>query len=831
MTMHFENDFWEMDMKVHAQQNHERKLAEATGARRESTAEPYVGLLHGIVKATLDELHKRLTTRKAAKQSTGVVRLREAKLQTKVIAFIGARTVIDGISQGHSVQALSERIGQRIEDERLFRNFKATEPKLYKWMTRSLTERGSQDYRHMRRVVLSAMGRANEEIATLGWDKKDQAHVGIVVLDALVTSGMLLMTSLGTGRARRPFLRLTPEAEAGLNERNELVTELVRPWFKPTLVPPLDWASPTDGGYHTCDLDLVKTRNRQYLEGLRQAEMPDVYATVNALQRTAWAVNEDVLVVLEELWERDMAVAKLPLGDDLPPPARPDLPPVKDAAGKRNELDEEQTATLKNWKVAKKAYHDAAKQRQSRWSQGNQMKNVARELASREEFYFPHTLDYRGRAYAVPLVLNPQGSDLSRGLLTFAEAKPLGEMGAFWLAVHGANSWGKPVDKGRLEERVDWVIQHEELIRAVAADPLEQEREYRVPGKKDETVTPLAWWCKADAEWQFLAFCLEWAASDCGADEDFESRLPVSIDGSCNGLQHFSAMLRDREGATAVNLTRSLMPQDIYQAVADDVQCRLREDDSRVARAWLAYGTKKGIFDRGLVKRQVMTTPYGVTRTGMLDQLVKLMNQRRDGEFEHLWGACLMLTDMIFDSIGDMVSSAGTVMSYLQGVARLAAEESLPVRWTTPVGFPVHQEIHRTGAFTIDTRLLGRLQLRFAYDKAEIDRRKQVTSVAPNFVHSYDAAHLCRTVVRMEATARRSWAVVHDSFGTHAADVQDLSDTLRATFVEMYEGTEPLVSFAASATTLLPEGTEIPAPPAQGDFELAEVLEAEFFFA
>ena len=41
-------------------------------------------------------------------------------------------------------------------------------------------------------------------------------------------------------------------------------------------------------------------------------------------------------------------------------------------------------------------------------------------------FYLPHNLDFRGRAYPLPPHLNHMGNDLSRGLMLFASAKPLG---------------------------------------------------------------------------------------------------------------------------------------------------------------------------------------------------------------------------------------------------------------------------------------------------------------------------------------------------------------------------------------------------------------------
>jgi DNA-directed RNA polymerase len=58
-------------------------------------------------------------------------------------------------------------------------------------------------------------------------------------------------------------------------------------------------------------------------------------------------------------------------------------------------------------------------------------------------FYFPHSLDFRGRAYPIPPHLNHVGSDLCRGLLRFAEGRPLGPRGLFWLKVHLANLMGQ----------------------------------------------------------------------------------------------------------------------------------------------------------------------------------------------------------------------------------------------------------------------------------------------------------------------------------------------------------------------------------------------------
>jgi DNA-directed RNA polymerase len=124
--------------------------------------------------------------------------------------------------------------------------------------------------------------------------------------------------------------------------------------------------------------------------------------------------------------------------------------------------------------------------------------------------------------------------------------------------IHGANLFG--YDKAALAERIDWVSERQELIARTAHDPFADR-----------------WWTEADKPWSFLSWVMEYGAYLDGGD-GFVSTLPVSVDGSCNGLQHFSAMLRDPVGGAAVNLVPSDRPSDIYQRVADVVIEKLQRD-------------------------------------------------------------------------------------------------------------------------------------------------------------------------------------------------------------------------------------------------------------
>ena len=66
--------------------------------------------------------------------------------------------------------------------------------------------------------------------------------------------------------------------------------------------------------------------------------------------------------------------------------------------------------------------------------------------------------------------------------------------------------------------------------------------------------------------------------------------------------------------------------------------------------------------------------------------------------------------------------------------------------------------------------------------------------------------------------------MIHDDFGTHAADAAALYRIIREQFVAMYEKHDVLSAFH-SAYPMLPE------PPCMGSLDLKQVLESPYFFS
>lgn len=91
------------------------------------------------------------------------------------------------------------------------------------------------------------------------------------------------------------------------------------------------------------------------------------------------------------------------------------------------------------------------------------------------------------------------------------------------------------------------------------------------------------WWKQSEEPWQTLAGCMEIAnALKAPNVEEYISTFPVHQDGSCNGLQHYAALGKDKIGAESVNLHPFDTPKDVYSEVVSIVSllitqnCRLQ---------------------------------------------------------------------------------------------------------------------------------------------------------------------------------------------------------------------------------------------------------------
>ena len=436
---------------------------------------------------------------------------------------------------------------------------------------------------------------------------------------------------------------------------------------------------------------------------------------------------------------------------------------------------------------------------------------IAEKSKDEEEIFFPHALDFRGRVYPIPVGgPNPQGDDLSKALLEFARGEPITDQGAQWLAIHLANQFGQ--DKLPFEERVDWVFANEAMILDSARDPLDGER----------------FWATADNPFLALAACFEWLGYfENGGD--WITHLPIHLDGSNSGLQHFSALLRDPVGGAAVNLVPQDRPADIYSDVARLAQAKVDASDDENVRLWL-----DGKVTRKVAKRPTMTFTYSATRYGMLDQIYQTLREiDRDGQ--HIDGdnyaASFAMSHVLWDSIRETVIAASAAMDWLRQAARVMTKAGKPIWWTTPAGLPVLQDYPNTRRDMIRVYHQNKeMRLIVHADDKGIDGRRQANAIAPNVIHSFDAAHLMDVANRCHAQAI-DLAVVHDSFGCLASRAYEMRGILRDSFADQYS-VDRLAELRDELLAQLPEEFhgQLPPLPPFGDLDIEAIRRSEYLF-
>lgn len=749
---------------------------------------------------------------------------------SKMLAYLTLKGVLSGISEPRTLQFVAVAIGTAVEDELRYAKIREKERKAYEKIMIGAKKRTTGHYRHM-----YAVRQADRlEDGWERWARTDRLHVGVKMLDICMNAvGLVQIMNYSSETATQSlkYIEATPETLEWIEKKNE-VTQFLRPVYEPMIVQPRDWTTPFNGGYVSSfikPLKLVKTKSKAYLDDLRHTDMPIVYEAVNALQRTPWQINSQVLEVMQNLWEQGSTLGGLPPREGLPLPPKPyDIDTNEDS--KKAYRIEAAQIHMKNLSILGKRIGF------------NMALGIAKRYEKFRKIFFPYQLDFRGRIYAVPH-LNPQGSDYQKALLRFANGKPLGSEGWKWLAIHGANVAG--YDKVSLEDRVNWVQDNEDEIVAIARDP------YTNRG-----------WCgtigevEIDKPWQFLSFCFEWAGY-CDHGESFVSKLPVAMDGSCSGIQHFSAMLRDEIGGAAVNLVPQDLPADVYQLVAnkvieqvhhdmvhgtadgvahrEDGTAFVKEGTRTIATQWNSFG-----ITRKVTKRSVMTLAYGSKEYGFKEQLLEdiIRPAKQSGKPFPFSGdgymAAHYMAKAIWVAVNKVLVKAGEAMRWLQHAAALAASEELPVRWTTPVGFPVMQAYLDVDKRRIKSSLNGRLVYMMMYQENDsLDRRKQSSGISPNFIHSCDAAHMMLTVVRAKQAGIHNFSMIHDSFGTAAGDVEQLYHVVRESFVEMYSEVDVIESFRDEIRGQLSDKNVLKMEelPERGTLDISQVVNSRYCFA
>ena len=793
-------------------------------------------------------------------------------------AFIALKTIIDLSVGDTNLDTVIDKIGQRMEDQVRFESMEKFADKYTAKVKERLKQARSKSYKHQRNAMLAGerkLAEGSERFEAMDewepWGIDAHRHIGSmlvnIVLDNVTFEGQPVFKKINiftqsgnsNGKKYKEVTKVVPtEYVCEWVDKYKEVMEKESPAYRPCIIPPLDWTSPVDGGYHIPEirntLPLIKCRNSQRNK-LTVEQMPLVYKAINGLQSIPWQISKEVLQVACDIKEVGIDLA-MPQKEpyDIPECTVPEE--YKELRGQdlKRMLNDQEWKDFMLWRKEATGVYLLDNKRKAKYMTTHSTISTAKMYQDFERFYFVYTMDSRGRVYAKSDTISPQGDDLQKGLIKFAEGKALGTEGYHWLAVHGAGKWGN--DKIPFDDRVKFIEDMTEDIRDFVADPLTN-----------------TGWASADKPWQFLNWCFEWARLADWLDEgndvtEFVSYIPCAQDGSCSGLQHYSAMLRDKVGGRAVNLVPDEKPNDIYGQVSDLAVLKLQDmaetgvlgfdmksnelTPDQIKEVASGLLNVKGGINRSITKPPVMTKTYGstymrcmeTTSQYFIDLQAKENKQakaeKREAVPVHpfagigeegvtLKDAEKICSKVIWEALNETVTSAVDGMNFIQKVAAYMAKAGCHLEWETPTGFIVEQKEYEYKSRRIKTQLLGNTRFSIAEETNKLDVHKMQSSSSPNFVHSMDASHLVLAVNAFLDAGFTGISVIHDDFGTHACDTPKLRDSLRETFVNMYYDNDVLAQFLEHNEALLLAEIEVDLP-VSGSLNIKDVLTSDYAF-
>ncbi|CRG96302.1 DNA-directed RNA polymerase, putative [Plasmodium gallinaceum] len=567
--------------------------------------------------------------------------------------------------------------------------------------------------------------------------------------------------------------------------------------YLPMICKPKRWTD-SEGGMLLLKNNFIRC-NIKPLFNLNVCNLTRIKNIVSEIGNVKWKINKEILHFIEYAYFNGITIGKIPRNKNYSLPKSVDL--------KSNNNEE-----IRKYYLLKEEINRLNKCLISERPTFLQKLAVAKTLKDNEMIYFPHNIDFRGRMYPLSPHLHHMSDDICRSLIVFYDEKEIGEKGLFWLKVHLANNFGK--DKLNFEKRIQWVDQNIDKIKKLSENPFDN----------------IEFWSLADNPWQALAVSIDLSkALQCSDSSRYKSNIPIQQDGTCNGLQHYAALGRDKDGGKAVNIVPFDEPQDIYSVVLDIVINKIKNDLNK--NIYASYCFKFDLLKRKVVKQTIMTICYGVTSIGAKNQVKGKIQTMigKDLDKNTINKLSQYIANYIFESISEIFKRAMIIKKWFNNLSKVTNELNIPITWISPIGLPCEQPYRLGNRILVNTPLQTVSVI--SYKNSLLHKNKQRLGFPPNFVHSLDASHLMMTAEKMLIENNFSFAAVHDSYWAHACNVDIMNKFIRDSFVTLYN--EPILEniYQNFKIRLGKYATKISPPPEQGELDISLVRGSLYFFS
>jgi DNA-directed RNA polymerase, mitochondrial len=298
---------------------------------------------------------------------------------------------------------------------------------------------------------------------------------------------------------------------------------------------------------------------------------------------------------------------------------------------------------------------------------------------------------------------------------------------------------------------------------------------------------------------------------------------------TCNGIQHFAAILQDLELGSTVNLVPENYPRDIYSELLEPINEAINN-----------YGEENNEYhslslvklNRKIIKTSIMTKVYNVTTYGIKNQiksklelienesiespkLNKNMNDeikknfKKDEEFyicPGKGGMPVNLTEQDIFKISQIINeqifvvfpSLNKIYNYFIDITKLMIKLGIPLTWITPSGLKITQHYVRLRKKKSPTSIVfgGRAKKIVLKQWTNIlHEAKQKQAIIPNIIHSLDSSHLINLINNTIKENFYPLITVHDCFSTLPNKMNQLEFKVKKEFILLYTKQKFLKTF------------------------------------
>jgi len=187
-----------------------------------------------------------------------------------------------------------------------------------------------------------------------------------------------------------------------------------------------------------------------------------------------------------------------------------------------------------------------------------------------------------------------------------------------------------------------------------------------------------------------------------------------------------------------------------------------------------------------------MTDSYGAGLKAKTEQIVEYLEDEKIQSQHNLSEKEIKLISIIVaqaneKSIDTVAPSSQKYKKWMKNIAKQISEQNESIIWTTPfISHRVIQEEFETIKKQISTKYNNKdnkMQILLPTDK--ISKDEQTKGIAPNFIHSLDSTHMYMSLLLANESGVNAFATIHDSFSTHAKDVDLLLSSLKDAFIQL----------------------------------------------